>query len=187
LNNDGRKDSNGLWHGPRATYIFYGIYYFVILLLEVALEPVRNGILKLTRLKEDGCIWRFLLSVKTLTIIFVGELFFNAKTLPAGFKMFASIFRKFNLAGIFDINFLTKLGTKKIIADKADYISIAIGIIVVAIYGALKQRGKIDYEKIDSMKTPYKWAIYYALIILVLLLGAYGDGYDSVALIYANF
>jgi len=37
------------------------------------------------------------------------------------------------------------------------------------------------------MKTPYKWAIYYALIILVLLLGAYGDGYDSVALIYANF
>ena len=33
---------NGLWHGPKAPYILYGVYYFVILLLEVAVEPLER-------------------------------------------------------------------------------------------------------------------------------------------------
>jgi len=178
---------NGIWHGDNWTFIFYGMYYFVILLLEVALEPVRKGILKIAHLQEKGFIWQTLMSIKTLIIIFTGELFFNAKTLSIGFKMFFSIFRDFNLTKLFDGKYLTTLGTGKTIIDKGDYFSIFLGIIVVFIYELFKEKDILSYEKIDSMKTPYKWAFYYMLIFSVLLLGAYGAGYDAVALLYADF
>jgi len=178
---------NGLWHGPKGTYIFYGIYYFVILLLEVALEPIRKGILKISKLKEDGTIWRTFLSIKTLIIIFVGELFFNAVSLKAGFTMFFNMFKNFDILKICDMNYLTHLGTNNLIIENGDYVSVLIGVVAVTIYGALKERGIFNYEKLDSMKTPYKWAIYYALFFAIILLGAYGEGYDEVALLYANF
>ena len=50
---------NGLWHGPRWSYIFYGMYYFVILLLEMAFEPVGEKIRTLLGLKADAWQIRF--------------------------------------------------------------------------------------------------------------------------------
>jgi len=178
---------NGLWHGSNWNYIFYGMYYFVILLLEVALEPVRKCILKKLHLKESGFIWTSLMSIKTLIIIFIGELFFFAKTLGIGFSMFKSMFKNFEISKLFDMEYLTKLGTDKIIIDRYDYLSIFVGIVVVFVYELLKERKIVDYDKIDSMITPCKWAIYLLLIFSVALFGAYGAGYDAVALLYADF
>jgi len=178
---------NGIWHGDGWTFIFYGMYYFVILLLEVALEPVRNKILELTHLKEDGFVWKSLLSLKTLTIIFVGELFFRAKSVGIGLKMFASIFRNFELYKLFNVKHMTQLETGTVLADKGDYISIIVGVIVVAIFGAIRERNLIDFERFDKKPTLFKWAVYYALIISVYFFGAYGPGYDAIAVLYANF
>lgn len=34
---------NGLWHGAQWTFIFYGMYYFVIIFIETITEaPVKN-------------------------------------------------------------------------------------------------------------------------------------------------
>ena len=36
---------NGLWHGPKWSYVFYGMYYFAVLFLTAALEPLRDACL----------------------------------------------------------------------------------------------------------------------------------------------
>ena len=40
---------------------------------------------------------------------------------------------------------------------------------------------------LKEMKLPVRWILYYGLIFAVLLLGAYGTGYQQVDLIYAGF
>lgn len=172
---------NGLWHGPRWSYIFYGMYYFVILLGGIALEPVRNKFINICRMNEDAFYFKIPRILKTWMIIFVGELFFRANGLYAGLKMFRSIFRDFGLHKLWDGTFLT-FGL-----DKADYLIIAAGCAVVVFVGMIKERELLGEAGLMKLYLPARWAVYYGLILAVVIFGAYGIGYQQVDLIYAGF
>ena len=171
---------NGLWHGPQWNYIFYGMYYFVILLLEVACEPLKEKFYAKTGTSETTGWWNVLRIAKTWIIIFTGELFFRANTLTAGFSMFASIFRGFAPERLWD-GTLLRMGL-----DLADYSIIIAGCIVVGI-GTFAGKEKLSLDRIAGMRLPARWGLYYALIFAVILFGAYGVGYQQVDLIYAGF
>ena len=70
---------------------------------------------------------------------------------------------------------------------KADYVAIIIGCIVVGIVGSLKERGIPVLDRMGTLAVPIRWALYYALIFAVIILAAYGDGYQAIDLIYAGF
>ena len=172
---------NGLWHGPQWNYIFYGMYYFVILLGGVALEPVRSKVLKLLHADEHALYWRIPQILKTWVIIFAGELFFRANGLKAGLRMFESMFREFTPQKLWDGTFLG-FGL-----DGADYLAIGTGCLVVACVGMIKERKLLGEAGLQTLRTPVRWALYYGLIFAVIIFGAYGVGYQQVDLIYANF
>lgn len=172
---------NGLWHGPRWSYIFYGMYYFVVLLTEEALEPVKKKVLTGFHLKEEALYWIVPQRLKTWIIIFTGELFFRANGLRAGMHMFASMFKEFSLRPLYD-GTLLNFGL-----DKADLGVIVIGCAIVAIVGFCREHGLIRRQSIGEFNLPVRWAAYYALILAVVIFGAYGIGYQQVDLIYAGF
>ena len=68
-----------------------------------------------------------------------------------------------------------------------DYIAVLVCTVVVWIVDCLKEKDRISTEKLASLKTPVRWAVYYLLIFGVIILGAYGAGYQAVDLIYAKF
>ncbi len=172
---------NGLWHGPRWSYLFYGMYYFVILLFGIAAEPVKNGLLQRCGIKESAWYWKRLQILKTWVIIFVGELFFRAEGLSIGLKMFKSMFQNVSLHCLWDGTFLN-FGL-----DKGDYLVIICGCLTAAVVGGIKERNLLGDGGLAKLKTPVRWSIYYALIFAVIIFGAYGVGYQQVDLIYAGF
>lgn len=172
---------NGVWHGPRWSYIFYGMYFFVILLAEAALEPPVTWIRKKWGIEDTTLWWKTLRIGKTWIIIFTGELFFRADGFLAGLSMFTSMFRDFRVQALWDGTFLTfGLG-------KADYLAIFTACILVGIVGIIRERNIAIIPKIQRMCLPARWAVYYCLILAVIIFGAYGAGYQSVDLIYAGF
>lgn len=172
---------NGLWHGPKWNYIFYGIYYFVILLGGIAIEPVREKVVGMLHLKEQAFFYHALQILKTWIIIFTGELFFRANGLVAGLHMFGSMFRDFHVERLWD-GTLLDLGL-----DKADYLAILMGCMVVGIVGIIKERNLLTEDDISKGYLPIRWAFYYVLILSVVIFGAYGVGYQQVDMIYAGF
>ncbi len=181
---------NGLWHGPRWNYIFYGMYYFVILLGEVAFEPVGKKLRTLCHIHKESlpcCCFRIL---KTWIIIFTGELFFRADWLSQGMEMLRSAF-----TGWPALNYEACSRWKDSIyytmvslgLDKGDYYVIIAGIIVVAVWDTIKEMKLLGEEGLRRLWRPVRWAIYYGLIMAVLMLGAYGIGYTQVDMIYAGF
>ena len=172
---------NGLWHGPKWSYIFYGMYYFAVLFAGVALEPVKNGAVRLFHLNEQAIYYRIPQVLKTWIIIFTGELFFRANGLRAGLSMFRSMFQNFEIQKLWD-GTLLNLGL-----DQADYLAVVAGCMVVAIVGIIKERNLLGEEGIGKLYLPVRWAIYYGLILAVVILGAYGTGYQQVDMIYAGF
>ncbi|HIY62895.1 MAG TPA: MBOAT family protein [Candidatus Mediterraneibacter stercoripullorum] len=172
---------NGLWHGARWSYIFYGMYYFTLILAGMAVEPVRDRILALLHIHPDSFGWRTVQIAKTWLIIFTGELFFRADGLRAGLHMFRSIFDGFEIRQLWD-GTLFGLGL-----ERADFAVVAAGCIVVAVIGSLNERGLIPRIHSLRLSEPVKWCTFYALIFAVLIFAAYGDGYQAVDLIYAGF
>lgn len=172
---------NGLWHGPRWSYIFYGLYYFCLIMAGIAWEPVRNRLLSLLHINEKAVYYKVFQVLKTWVIIFIGELFFRANDLKSGIEMLRSMFHGFHPQELWDGRLL-QLGI-----DRADYFVVVLGVIAVAIVGGLKERGMNVGEKLAESRLPVRWTLSYALIFAVIILGAYGAGYQAVDLIYAGF
>ena len=95
--------------------------------------------------------------------------------------MFRSMFREFSVHELWD-GTLLNFGL-----DKADYLAVFVGCLVVAAVEFIKEKKLPGSEGIRKQKLPVRWAAYYALILAVVIFGAYGTGYQQVDLIYAGF
>lgn len=171
---------NGLWHGANWTFIFYGMYYFVLIFIEnITEEPVKKLTTKL-KINRESKGYRLFQAIKLFIIVNIGELFFRANTLTDGFKMFWKMITDFRISEWFE-----KVGSVKM--DEKDLIVVAIGLIIVTIVGFIREKGIDLREKISHWILPARWAFWYAAIIVVVIFGAYGSGYSIVEMIYAGY
>ena len=93
----------------------------------IAIEPVRDYIIKKLHLNVNALYYKVPQTLKAWVIIFTGELFFRANGLRAGFHMFASIFKNFNIQNIWN-GTLLKFGL-----DRADFAAIIFGLLLCSI------------------------------------------------------
>ncbi len=172
---------NGLWHGTGWHYIFYGMYYFVLILLGNTFEPWIQSLMTYLKISRESIPYRTMQSVKMLTIIFIGELFFRANSMSIGLKMFKSIFTEFHWSAFTDGS-LFLLGL-----NKHDFVAVVFGLIAMLFVSILHEKGVSIREKIAGWNIFYRWGFFYAAIMLIIILGAYGDAYIPPKLIYAGF
>ena len=172
--------SNGLWHGPRWTYIFYGLYYFVFIFLETLLEEPVTVLYAKLKLTDSSVVLRVFRFCKLFCIVITGEMFFRAETFETGWRMFREIFTNFHLEELTD--HLGDLGM-----DYYDYWTVAVGLIIVLIVGIIRERGVMIGKKIAALPTPARFAFWYLCIFVIIIFGAYGSGYDAAGMIYAKF
>lgn len=171
---------NGLWHGANWPFIFYGMYYFVLIFIEnITEEPVMNLCSKL-HINQKGRMYRIWQAIKLFVIVVIGEMFFRAETLKAGFQMFGMVVSKFHISEWW--NSVYKLGM-----DVYDLIVVVLGLIVVCVVGAFREKGDNVREKVDKWHVVPRWLLWYLLIAAIVVLGAYGSGYTAVDLIYAGY
>ena len=173
--------SNGLWHGAAWTYVFFGMYHFILIVLGNVFTPIVQKICSKIHVNRLSKPYVFLQMIKTSILVVFGELFFRANTLSSGFVMFKKIFADFSMKSIKN-GILFKMG-----CDRADFLIILIILVFIFIVSVLKEKGFNIREKIASKNIVIRWIIYYALILIIVIFGAYGFGYAPVDPIYANF
>ena len=171
---------NGLWHGPYWSYIFYGLYYFCFMVLEILLKKPVDDFLKKHQIDNNHTGLRIFRFVKLLIIVIIGELFFRAKTLVVGWTMFISIFTNFHLSTFKDTLPFLHL-------DMIDWSIVIVGIVIIFLVDFYKEFHGSIRNAIELKPTWIRWSIIYTCIFALLIFGAYGPGYDIVAMIYAEF
>ena len=172
---------NGLWHGTGWNYIFFGMYYFVLIMTGNLLEPAVQRVTDRLRIPRSNPLYRGVQTGKLLLIVFTGELFFRAKDLTTGINMFLSVFTGFRLSSVTDGSLL-KLGL-----SLADFVALFLGFIAVYTVDTIHENGISIRDRISGWNILARWSFLYAAILVVILLGAYGDGYLPAKLIYAGF
>ena len=171
---------NGLWHGPYWSYIFYGLYYFCFMVLEILLKKPVDDFLKKHQIDNNHTGLRIFRFVKLLIIVIIGELFFRAQTLAVGWTMFSSIFTNFHLSTFKDTLPFLRL-------DMIDWSIVIVGIVIIFLVDFYKEFHGSIRNAIELKPTWIRWSIIYTCIFALLIFGAYGPGYDIVAMIYAEF
>ena len=172
---------NGLWHGAGWNYIFFGLYHFVLIIIGKILTPVIKQVNEKLHINKNSFIYKGLQIIRTTIFVIIGELFFRANGLHAGLTMFKSIVTDFTFAAIND-EMLSKLGT-----DRLDLIIVGITMLIIFVVSILNEKGIIVRDSLNKKPVYLRWAILYALIIYIIVFGAYGFGYVPVDPIYANF
>lgn len=169
---------NGLWHGAGYTFLFYGLYQFILILSGSLFEPLVKTVCAKLHINRENIVYRVFQSVKMTLFVFIGELFFYAKTVPQGFKMLGKIFTSVKFSGAE----ILSLGM-----DKNDYLILIIALVFVFAVGILKEKNVNIREEISKKNIAVRWTLYYLLILAIVLFGAYGPGYVPVEPIYADF
>ena len=172
---------NGLWHGAAWSFLFFGMYHFVLIYLGSLAAPLVKRVNTRLGLKPECLPYRIAQTLRTCALVVVGELFFRAEGLRAGLRMFRKMVTDFH----FDSISLSML--KELRIDPQDFLIVGVTMAIVFVVSLLNERGIVVREALEKKPAALRWAVLYALILYILIFGAYGKGYVPVNPMYANF
>lgn len=172
---------NGLWHGAAWSYLFFGMYHFVLILGGNIIAPPVRAVNARLHIRAESFPYRLLQMLRTTVLVIIGELFFRANGLRAGMQMFRTMITSLSFSGI-NAALLKALGI-----NSADLIIVAVTLLIVFVVGLLHEKGRSVRTWLAGKPVVLRWAVLYALILFIVIFGAYGNGYTPVAPMYAQF
>ncbi len=170
----------GLWHGASWNFIVWGLANFLILMISEELEPLYERFHKRLPCTEK-LPYRIFQIVRTFALICVLNMFDVCKTIGDTVRMFLSVFTFKNWDSIFSGGLLD-LGI-----TGADYIVLGVGVLVLLGVSLYKTK-HADVRGAITKKAPVaKYVLWAVLVLVILIFGSYGIGYDSSQFIYNQF
>ncbi len=171
--------ATGVWHGASWNFIVWGLANWVVLMVSEELEPLYAKFHQ--RYAVRGKRWYRLFQVGRLfLLVCILNLFDCYPSLSLTFGAFASIFTAGNWQVLWDGSLLA-LGLSAL-----DYGILAAGVALMLLV-SLSQRSGSVREKIAKRPYALRFALWYGLFLIVLLMGIYGVGYDASQFIYNQF
>lgn len=172
--------TTGIWHGPSWSFIAWGLANGFVMLASQELSPLYAKFH--ARFHVEGKLWyKVFCVVRTLLLVsFISMFDCYTADVTVPFKLFFSMFTAGNFSVLWDGSML-KLGL-----SVTDYLVLLFGVLLIFTVSML-QRKKQVRERILELPYPVRASIWLALFVVVLLAGAYGQGYDASAFIYNQF
>lgn len=171
--------ATGIWHGASWNFIVWGLGNFVVIMISQELEPVYQRFHG--RFHVKGKTWyRLFQVVRTILLMSFLRTFDCYRDVPLTFRMFGSMFTEFRISEMGAQAFLD-LGL-----SAADYVILCLGTVLLLSVSLIQRSGSVR-EKIAKKSLPVRFAIWYGLLLAILLFGVYGIGYDASQFIYNQF
>ena len=165
----------GIWHGSSWLYVIYGLYYFVIMTIGACLEPLHKKIYEKSKIKQNSWWLVGLRILRTFVLVNIGMLIFRASSITAAVSMFGSIFSSGSGAYLFDL------------IPLHDFVLAMIGTPLILVVDVLNARNIFIIEKLERARPIVRYLCFLALLLIVLIFGAYGVGYTVIDAIYGGF
>lgn len=171
--------ATGIWHGASWNFIVWGLGNWVVLMVSEELEPLYERFHGRFRFGES-LPYRIFQMGRTFLLVCCLNIFDCYHSLGETFQAFASMFTAGNWKVLWDGS-LMELGLTGL-----DYGILGAGVALMLSVSLLGRSGSVR-DKIAARPYPLRFAIWYGLFLAVLLMGAYGIGYDASQFIYNQF
>lgn len=171
--------ATGIWHGASWNFIVWGLANWAVLMISEEFEPLYARFH--ARFNVDGkVIYKIFQIARTFMLVCFLNIFDCYPTLAVTFKAFASMLTAMNWNILWDGS-LMALGLTAL-----DYVILAVGAMALLAVSLLQRSGSVR-DKIAMKPYPVRFLLWYGLFLVILLMGAYGMGYDASQFIYNRF
>ena len=120
--------------------------------------------------------------IRTLLIVSFGRFFVRSLGLKDAVKMFLRTFQNWN-----NITFLTNGTLLKTGLSTANWFVLVFSVIIL-LYVDCKHEHGVSFRKILARQhLVFRWIILIGAVMIVLILGYYGPGYDAASFVYQQF
>ncbi len=171
---------SGLWHGANWTFVLWGLIHGVYQVIGYLLRPVRDFVITRSGVNRKGFSHRLLRIIVTFILVNYAWVFFRAKTVSQALTIIRSslVFTPWHLAD----GVLYQFGL-----DAPDFILAIVCILIVILVDVINYFGYSIRERILSQGIWLRFAIGIFGVLVILILGIWGPGYDSTSFIYQQF
>lgn len=167
----------GLWHGVNYKYFIYGLYYFVIIATALLLSSFHIENFFISYDDDNGIIKCFKM-IRTFLLVTIGMLMFRCPSIKEAYLIVKAIVT----------NLFVNINLSAIKLDNIDVTILFLAIfiwVIISVYD--EYSGKKVIEDFVHLPIIYRWTLEITLIILVLIVGVYGPGFNSSSFIYGGF
>ena len=169
----------GLWHGAGWNFIVWGLLNCFVILVSRELEPLYRRFHKRFPKLGDTKVWNAWQVTRTFLLMGLIRSLDCYRDVPKTFRLWGSMLTNWNVGEFFQGG-LTSFGL-----GVAEWCVILGGVVVINVFDRL---GRVTPTHRRAAANPILWfASVCALIVVILIFGAYGIGYDASQFIYQQF
>lgn len=171
----------GIWHGGDWKFVIgSGLLHWFYIVMEELLAPPCARMMERLRIHAEGRFVAGVRMLRTFFLVCIGDLFFRAVSVGDAFAMLHGAVSVWNPQILWDGSLL-ELGL--------DSVELAVMMLSLLLLWAVSLAGRQIpvRDRIAKKPLPVRWAIWYALLFAVILLGYYGPGYSAAEFIYQGF
>ncbi len=172
----------GFWHGSSYKYVAYGLWNGIFIMCGILFAEVYEKIRNSLEFSEKTFTYRAFQMVRTFFIISLGRYFSRA----VSFK-YAIRFWQNTLIDWQDFSFLVDGTLKKTGLDTANWVLLIFVLMFLFLIDLLHEKGYHIRDAIARQHILFRWLIFFAAILSILVFGIYGPGYDAASFIYEQF
>ena len=173
---------SGLWHGPGLTFLIWGLLNGAYSVVGEALAPLNRRVTDALRIDRESAVHRAFQRLTTFGLVTFAWVFFRAQSLHDAVWVAARMF--IPTIWIFSDGTMLEQGLSQTELEIA-----LVAVIALFVVDYLRFERNVNVSGwLTSQHVAFRWLVYYALIMLVVVFGYYGgSGTDASAFVYFRF
>lgn len=170
----------GLWHNASWNYFLWGMYFAMVMVLGNVFSEINANLPVKLGWKTDTFSWRLFQMMRTFVICGIGRVMPRAPGMRAAFEIYKRTFQNVSL-DLFFHGDLFKFGLNQ-------YHMTVVLLAIMLLWGIdlMQEKMKIRDELAKQM-LPFRWCVSILAVLIILIFGLYGPGYDATAFIYGRY
>lgn len=172
--------TTGIWHGAAWNFIVWGLLNCLVILVSQECMPLYAKFHERFPTLSQKFWYRIFQIGRTFWLMSFLRTFDCYRDVTTTFKMYGTIVTKFNIGELF------QGGMMQFGLSLSDYFVLILSVLLVLLVSLWGRSGSVR-EKLSARPILLRYATYFVIFLAILILGAYGVGYDSSQFIYSQF
>lgn len=173
---------SGIWHGAGWHFVVWGAIQGVYIILEDLLKPVKTRLWELFHVRVKTFGYQLFQGLCTFLLFALSMVFFRAETVKDAVYYIQRMFLSFDVWSLFDGS-MYYLGL-----DQKEMGVMWLGILILLVVDAYYARKKALFDAfVKERCLAVQYGIVAVLLVMILVFGVYGEGYDASQFIYFQF